>query len=110
MRRTIRRTRVTGWAAAAAGILLLPLGSPASADPEGIHKFATGTFEEGSLTVPLYRGAAVVDEFMVAATKDCGAHLTLRIKWSKSDNLVGVQLTGEGALAPLQTVRRAPWV
>jgi hypothetical protein len=105
MRRTAWRTRV-GWWAAAAGILLLLLGLPASASDDNIRKFATGTLEEGSLTLPLHRGGSPPVEQLVAATTDCDAHLTLRITWSKSENVVNVHLVGKGVLEPFPTVLR----
>ncbi len=86
--------------------------SPAFAGPKPDGPYGKGTVEKGEISIPLYRGAAVPFELMVAPTPcDCAGHVDLKIEWDESDNEVEVELKGdEGSLFQYPDVDRTEGV
>ncbi len=104
LRRGLRRAFALGAACAL-------LGGVGLADTVAMGPSGSGTWHEGSLKIPLYRGGVVPFELTVIATpNNCSTNVTTQITWSESENWVKVTLTGKGALQPYPTVTRTEGV
>lgn len=95
----------------AASALALSFVSQGSAETGEPLPTSGGTYDQGSIDMPLYRGNVVPFELTVAATPDnCSGHLRLRIDWDKGKNQVRIRLDGDHALTPHPTVYRTEGV
>lgn len=103
--RVLVATLMVGVAATAASV------SVASYLRAGEVAFSLGTYDRGTMTVPLYRGAAVPFELTVIATPDnCAGTLTLTLSWDEEENWVRLHLTGTNVLEPHPSVDRTEGV
>jgi hypothetical protein len=102
------RIGASGSAIALAAVALT--GSAGYADPP-IVKVAAGSPAKGFMTQPLYRGAAVPDEFTVLVTpNDCHGHVQLTMSWDESENWLKVRLQGKNVLVQNPSLLRTEGV
>lgn len=92
------RVGATGGAVALAAVAMT--GSPGEAEAwSPLIKVAAGSPAKGFMTQPLYRGAAVPDEFTVLATpNNCQGQVQLTIAWDEDENWVKLHLYGKNVL------------
>lgn len=70
-----------------------------------------GTYDKGTLTVPLRRGGAIIPEtFLPQLPSNCTAEMTLTISWDEEENWVKYHLTGTHVLNPNPSVQRTEGV
>ncbi len=101
-------------ATASAGLVAaLALGSsPSHAHRPGtVVQASAGDTGRGFMTLPLWRGAAVPDEFLVKATPgNCRRHIQATYIWDESANWVRLRLRGHGVLEALPSIERTEGV
>ncbi len=74
-------------------------------------KASVGTPELGIMTLPLYRGGAVPDEFVVLATPgNCQRSVQVTYTWNEQQNWVKVHLKGKKVLERFPSVERTEGV
>jgi hypothetical protein len=95
----------------AASALAVTIGSLGVAHTGERLPASSGTYDHGSIDMPLHRGNVVPFELTVAKTPDnCSGNLRLRIDWNQEANEVRVRLDGQHALTPYPTVHRTEGV
>jgi hypothetical protein len=108
MRKTIHGRHLVTATLLAVGALLL--GATGLADAPGKPR-GQGTWQSGSLTLPLHRGAAVPFEtFAPALPSNCEGEMTLDLSWDEEGNWVKLKLKGQHVLVPHPSVTRTEGV
>lgn len=99
-----------GGIAVVAGALSVGTAGHADSPPRKIQA-SSGTAEAGFLTVPLYRGAAVPDEFTVIATpQNCRGSIQATYTWNEQENWMRLNLKGKGVLQQYPSIHRTEGV
>ncbi len=95
----------------AASALALSIGSLSAAHGGQDVPNSAGSYDHGSIDMPLHRGGVVPFELTVAQTPDnCSGTLRLRIDWDKRHNQVKLRLDGKHAMQAYPTVHRTEGV
>lgn len=103
----VRRRRAFGIAVILIGAAAAGSVSIASHYHGDYLAFSAGTYDRGTMNVPLYRGVAVPFELTVIATPDdCAGTMKVTMSWDEEENWVKVRLVGKNALEPHPTFER----
>jgi hypothetical protein len=88
------------------------MGPSAPADANHLELEASaGDSSEGFFTLPLYRGGATPDEFLVLKTPgNCDRSVQVTMAWNEDENWVRIWVKGKGVLDPSPSVQRTPGV
>lgn len=98
--------------AAGLGVGAFLLGSVVLAnDGPTVKPHSKGTYEKGSLTMPLHRGGAVAFEtFLPKLPSNCEGEMVLDLSWDEEENWVKVHLSGKHILQRKPSIRRTEGV
>ena len=97
-----------------AALVLLATAIGSEGHATGVPKkvqFSIGDAGRGIMTLPIYRGGSLPDEFLLLPTPgNCGRSVQVTYVWDEAENSMRLRLQGKGVLEPYPDVDRTEGV